>query len=75
MRTGSHGFVDYFRFCGLFSGFTNVFSGLVSLDSEWGVEFYRLAVRGEEERILCVGFAWFFMEILWFRVDFLGFTR
>ena len=48
------GSVDYFRFCVLFSGFTNVFSGLVRLDSEWGEEFYHLAVRGEEERELCV---------------------
>ena len=27
--------VDYFRFCGLFLGFTNVFNGLVRLYSEW----------------------------------------
>ena len=29
------GLVDYFRFCGLFLGFTNVFNGLVRLDREW----------------------------------------
>ena len=29
------GLVDYFRFCCLFLGFTNVFNGLVILDSEW----------------------------------------
>ena len=29
--------VDYFRFCGLYLGFTNVFNGLVRLDSEWSV--------------------------------------
>ena len=28
------GLVDYFRFCGLFLGFTNVFNGLVRIDSE-----------------------------------------
>ena len=27
--------VDYFRFCGLFLGVTNVFNGLVRLYSEW----------------------------------------
>ena len=31
------GLVDYFRFCGLFLGFTNGFNGLVRLDSEWSV--------------------------------------
>ena len=29
------GLVDCFGFCGLFLGFTNVFNGLVRLDSEW----------------------------------------
>ena len=29
------GSVDYFRLSGLFLGFTNVFNGLVRLDSEW----------------------------------------
>ena len=48
------GFVDYFRFCVLFLVFTNVFNGLVRIDSEWSAEFYRLAVRGEEEREFCV---------------------
>ena len=56
------GFVDYFIFCVLFLGFTNVFNGLVRLDSEWSAQFQRLAVRGEEEREFCVqglhGFAW-----------------
>ena len=28
------GFVDYFRFCALFLGFTNGFNGLVRIDSE-----------------------------------------
>ena len=28
---------------------------------------------GRGKRILCLGFAWFYMEILWFRVDCLGF--
>ena len=46
------GLVDYFRFCGLFLGVTNV-----SMD--W-----------LGKRISCLGFAWFFMEILWFGVDY-----
>ena len=29
---------------------------------------------GRGERIMCLGFAWFRMEILWFRVDFLEFN-
>ena len=48
------GLVDYFRFCGLFLGFNNVLNRLVRLDSEWSAQFYRLAVRGEEEREFCV---------------------
>ena len=48
------GLVDYFRFCGLFLEFTNVFNGLVRIDSEWSAEFYRLVVRGEEEIEFCV---------------------
>ena len=56
------GFVDYFRFCGLFLRFTNDFNGLFRLDGEWSAQFYRLAVRGEEEREFCVqglhGFTW-----------------
>ena len=31
--------IDYFRFCGIFLGFTNVFNGLVRLDSEWSAWF------------------------------------
>ena len=29
---------------------------------------------GRGERIMCLGFSWFCMEILWFRVDYLGFS-
>ena len=29
------GLINYFRFCVLFLGFTNVFNGLVRVDSEW----------------------------------------
>ena len=66
--------VEYFRFCGLFLGFTNVFNVLVRIYSEWSTYFYRLVVRGEEEREFCIcGLRGFCMEILWFRVDFLVF--
>ena len=69
------GLVDYFRFFRLFIGFTNVFNGLVRLDSEWSAQFYRLAVRGEEEREFCVqglhGFSWRYYG-LWLTVQ--GFT-
>ena len=29
--------------------------------------------QGKEERILCLGFAWFCMEILWFGLTVMGF--
>ena len=54
MRTGCHWVFDYFRFCVLFLGFTNVFNGLVRVESEWSAHFYHLAVRREEEREFCI---------------------
>ena len=56
------GLVNYFRFYGVFLGFTNVLNGLVRVDSEWSAYLYRFAVRREEEREFCIwglhGFAW-----------------
>ena len=45
---------DSFRVWGLFLGFHDVFIILVRLERECSAYFYRLAVRWEEEREICV---------------------